>query len=77
MVHYRAWRCEDTMTTIATAYRWAMDLLADQRGQDMIEYALVAALVVVLVGSGLAPWIGPTLSQIFSRVGSTLSGAPN
>jgi Flp pilus assembly pilin Flp len=65
------------MTTIATTYRWATQLVADKRGQDMIEYALVAALVVVLVASGLAPWIGPTLSQIFSRVGSVLSAAPS
>ena len=62
--------------TIATAYQWARRFQADQRGQDMIEYALVAALVVVLVGSGLAPWVGPTLSQIFSRVGSVLSSTP-
>ena len=65
------------MTTIATTYRWATQLLADQRGQDMIEYALVAALVVVLVASGLAPWVGPALSEVFSRVGSVLSGTPN
>jgi Flp pilus assembly pilin Flp len=65
------------MTTIATRYRWATQFLADQRGQDMIEYALIAALVVVLVASGLAPWVGPTISQIFSRVGSALSGTPN
>jgi len=65
------------MTTIATVYQWATQLRSDKRGQDMIEYALVAALVVVLVASGLAPWVGPTLSQIFSRVGSALSGTPS
>jgi Flp pilus assembly pilin Flp len=65
------------MTTIASTCRWARRLAADQRGQDMIEYALVAALVVVMVASGLAPWVGPTLSQIFSRVGSVLSGTPS
>ena len=64
------------MTTIATTYRWATQLVSDKRGQDMIEYALVAALVVVAVLSGLAPWVGPTLSQIFSRVGSALSATP-
>ena len=64
------------MTTIASTYRWATQLVSDKRGQDMIEYALVAALVVVLVASGLAPWVGPTLSQIFSRVGSVLSSTP-
>jgi len=64
------------MTTIATTYRWATQLASDKRGQDMIEYALVAALVVVLVASGLAPWVGPALSQIFSRVGSVLASTP-
>jgi Flp pilus assembly pilin Flp len=64
------------MTTKATTYRWFTRLLADERGQDMIEYALVAALVLVLVASGLAPWVGPTLSQIFSRVGSVMSSTP-
>ena len=64
------------MMTMGTIHRWARRLWVDQRGQDMIEYALVAALVVVLVASGLAPWVGPTLSQIFSRVGSVLSKTP-
>ena len=57
--------------SIVTILQWANRLRADKRGQDMIEYALVAALVVVLVASGLAPWVAPTLSQIFSRVTST------
>jgi Flp pilus assembly pilin Flp len=65
------------MTTIATIYQWAMKLGADQRGQDLIEYALTAALVVVAVVSGLAPWVAPTLSQIFSKVGCVLSGTPS
>jgi Flp pilus assembly pilin Flp len=65
------------MKTIATAFRWATLLVRDKRGQDWIEYALVAALVVVAVVSGLAPWVGPTLSEIFSKVGSVLSGTPS
>jgi Flp pilus assembly pilin Flp len=56
------------MTTIAAVHQWATRLRADQRGQDLIEYALVAALVVVTVVSGLAPWVGPAISQIFSKV---------
>ena len=65
------------MTTIATIYQWARKLGADRRGQDLIEYALTAALVVVAVVSGLAPWVAPTLSQIFSKVGCVLSGTPS
>jgi Flp pilus assembly pilin Flp len=60
------------MTTIATLFQWARQFRTDQRGQDLIEYALVAALVVVAVVSGLAPWVGPSLSQIFSKVISVL-----
>jgi Flp pilus assembly pilin Flp len=58
---------------MATLYQWAKQFRADQRGQDLIEYALMAALVVVAVVSGLAPWVAPTLSEIFSKVGSVLS----
>lgn len=65
------------MKTITTTYRWATQLLSDKRGQDLVEYALMAALVVVAVVSGLAPWVGPVLSEIFSKVGSVLSGTPS
>ena len=64
-----------TMTTIATIYQWAKQFRADQRGQDLIEYALVACLVVVAVVSGLAPWVGPALSEILSKVGSVLDSS--
>jgi Flp pilus assembly pilin Flp len=63
------------MTTIATLFQCARQLGADQRGQDLIEYALVAALVVVATMSGLAPWVGPTLSQIFSKVTCVLNAS--
>ncbi|HYV62752.1 MAG TPA: Flp family type IVb pilin [Bryobacteraceae bacterium] len=63
------------MTALATINQWAKQFHADQRGQDLIEYALVAALVVVAVVSGLAPWVSPMLSQIFSKVGSVLDSS--
>ena len=63
------------MTRVATVHQWAKRLQADQRGQDLIEYALVAALVVVAVVSGLAPWVTPAISDIFSKVGSVLDSS--
>lgn len=63
------------MTTLGNLYQWAKQLQADRRGQDLIEYALLAALVVVAVVSGLAPWVGPTLSEIFSKVASLLDAS--
>lgn len=63
------------MTIITIVFQWAKQLRGDRRGQDLIEYALVSALVVVAVVSGLAPWVGPMLSQIFSKVGSVLDSS--
>ena len=63
------------MTTVAAIYQWAKQLRADKRGQDLIEYALMAALVVVAVVSGLAPWVGPAISEIFSKVTSVMGQA--
>ena len=68
-------RGEDNMTTIAILFQWAKQFQTDQRGQDLVEYALVAALVVVAVISGLAPWVGPVLSEIFSKVTCVLDAS--
>jgi len=50
------------------------DLIHDESGQDLIEYALVAGLIglgAVTAMSGLATKIG----SAFSSVGSTLTSA--
>ena len=44
----------------------------DESGQDMIEYALLAAAVVVIVAAFLPPTIMPAISSIFSKISSTL-----
>ena len=46
----------------------------DQRGQDLIEYALMAGFVAVAAGA-IMPGVATSLSQIFSKVGSVLSQA--
>lgn len=43
-------------------------LWSDVRGQDMIEYALLAAALVVVVAGFLPPAIMPAVSTIFSKV---------
>lgn len=43
-------------------------LLRDQRGQDMIEYALLAASVAVLVAGTLPAHFLPSYMQIWTRV---------
>jgi Flp pilus assembly pilin Flp len=40
----------------------------DNRGQDMIEYALLAASIAVVVAGFLPPAIMPAISTIFSKI---------
>lgn len=49
-------------------------VLKDTRGQDLIEYALMAGFVAVAAGA-IMPNVAVSLSQIFSQVGSVLSSA--
>ena len=46
----------------------------DQRGQDLIEYALMAGFVAVAAGA-IMPGVATSLSEIFSKVASVLSAA--
>ncbi|MEO5923613.1 MAG: Flp family type IVb pilin [Bryobacteraceae bacterium] len=45
----------------------------DVRGQDLIEYALMAGFVAVAAGAVFPTTIAPGISAIFSRINSTLS----
>lgn len=47
----------------------------DDSGQDMIEYALLAAALVIIVAGVLPPSIMPSISTIFSKVSSNLNGS--
>lgn len=49
-------------------------LLIDTRGQDLIEYALMAGFVAVSAGA-IMPGVASSISTIFSMVGNTLSVA--
>jgi len=51
-----------------------LKILTDQRGQDLIEYALMAGFVAVAAGA-IMPGVATSLSQIFSKVASVLSQA--
>ena len=46
----------------------------DRRGQDLIEYALMAGFVAVAAGA-VMPGVATSLSQIFSKVASVMSQA--
>lgn len=46
----------------------------DQKGQDLIEYALMAGFVAVAAGA-IMPSVSSSISTIFSKVASVASAA--
>ena len=48
----------------------------DQHGQDLIEYALMAGFVAVAAGA-IMPGVATSISTIFSKISSVLTGASN
>ena len=51
-------------------------VLRDTRGQDLIEYALMAGFVAVAAGA-IMPGVATSISTIFSKVESVLGSASN
>jgi Flp pilus assembly pilin Flp len=49
-------------------------VLMDTRGQDLIEYALMAGFVAVAAGA-IMPGVASSISKIFSKVSSVMSAA--
>lgn len=49
---------------------------ADLRGQDLIEYALMAGFVAVTCGA-LMPAVAASISKIFSQVASVMTKSKN
>ena len=60
---------------MARLYYAALRIWSDSRGQDMIEYALLAAALVIVVAGFLPPTIMPSVSTIFSKVTSCISAS--
>jgi Flp pilus assembly pilin Flp len=56
------------VTCMVRMYAMAHRLWSDVRGQDLIEYALLAATLAVVVAGFLPPTIMPAVSTIFSKV---------
>jgi pilus assembly protein Flp/PilA len=51
-----------------------LKIWSDNRGQDLIEYALMAGFVAVAAGA-IMPGIATSISTIFSSVSSALTAA--
>ena len=48
-------------------------ILTDERGQDLVEYALLVGFMVIAVWAFFPSDIVPGISNIFSRLNSTAS----
>ena len=59
--------------TLANVYR-RLRILADTRGQDLIEYALMAGFVAVAAGA-IMPSVADSIITIFSKIGSVMTAA--
>lgn len=56
-------------------YIAAEQVWRDGRGQDMIEYALLAAAMAVTVAGFLPTQLMPSVSTIFSKIVSSFSAS--
>ncbi len=52
-------------------YIWKIQILADTRGQDLVEYALLAGFVAVAAGVFI-PNVSQSMSTIYSKLASKL-----
>ena len=53
---------------------WKLRIWADNHGQDLIEYALMAGFVAVYAGA-IMPGVATNISKIFSKVASSMTAA--
>jgi len=53
---------------------WKLRLLKDTRGQDLIEYALMAGFVAVAAGA-IVPGVAASMATIFAKVNGILTNS--
>ena len=63
-----------TSTSLFALWMRLAELKKDRKGQDLIEYALMAGFVAVAAGA-IMPGVATSISTIFSKVASVLTAA--
>ena len=61
------------MTRINNLF-WTLKIWKDTKGQDLIEYALMAGFVAVAAGA-IMPGVSTSISTIFSKIASSMTNA--
>ncbi len=59
---------------LITNYVLKLKVWKDSKGQDLIEYALMAGFVAVAAGA-IMPGVASSISVIFSKISSVMSAA--
>lgn len=67
-------KCGDKLMNVIVRLLWRVQLWKDRRGQDLIEYALMAGFVAVAAGA-IMPGTSTSISRIFSKIASTMTQA--
>ena len=65
-------RGKKTMSQLLLRF-WLRTIWKDQRGQDFIEYSLLAAAIVIVVAGFLPQNVMPSVSTIFSKITSGIA----
>lgn len=63
-------------TLLMSVYCYFKNLFNEESGQDLIEYALIIALFVLVAALALGGLAGP-VSDLWDSIASNLSGAGN
>lgn len=67
-------RCRERNSMMTQINLLVLKLWKDKRGQDLIEYALMAGFVAVAAGA-IMPGVSGSISTIFGKVASVMTGA--
>jgi Flp pilus assembly pilin Flp len=54
---------------------WLAQIVKDESGQDLIEYAMLVAFLALAVAAFLPPTLAPAISGIFSKITVMLAKA--
>ena len=55
---------------------WKLRIMRDTRGQDLIEYALMAGFVAVAAGA-IVPGVATSIKAIFTKVNAVMTNSAN
>ena len=56
-------------------HTWMATWARDKRGQDLIEYAMLAGFIAVVVAAFFPTQIAPNITMVFSKVSAQLASA--